>query len=191
VNLLASGASHGLPQPAVQEYADIIKEEIMRLDSILGNFQQMTKPLTILKESVSINDILLRTVRLADAGITSLSISVDLALDLPPVSADASLLKQVFINLIKNASEACSTDGELAINTARLPRGVSITFRDNGPGISPDLLDSIFEPFFTTKSTGMGMGLAISRRLIEAHDGRLDAESSGSSGATFTVFLPA
>jgi signal transduction histidine kinase len=191
VNLLATEVPRGTPSADMREYVDIIQEEIVRLDSILGNFQQLTKPLSISKEPVSINDILLRTVRLADAGVTSLSISVDLAPDLPPVKADASLLKQVFLNLIKNAGETCIANGELTINTARVPHGVSIVFRDNGAGIPSDLLDSIFEPFFTTKRTGMGMGLTISRRLIEAHEGRLNAESSGSGGATFTVFLPA
>jgi signal transduction histidine kinase len=104
VNLLATGAPHGMPSSAMQEYVDIIKEEIMRLDGILINFQQLTKPLNISKCPVSVNDILLRTVRLADAGVTSLSISVNLDPDLPPVNADASLLKQVFLNLIKNAA---------------------------------------------------------------------------------------
>jgi two-component system sensor histidine kinase HydH len=175
----------------MQEYVDIIREEIVRLDGILGNFQQLTKPLRISKEPLSVNDLLLRTVRLANAGATALSISVDLAPDLPAVNADAAMLKQVFLNLIKNASEACPGDGELAISTARTQRGVDITFRDNGAGIPPDLIGSIFEPFFTTKRSGMGMGLAISRRLIEAHEGSLSAENNGSTGATFTIFLPA
>jgi len=190
-NLLASGAPNGMPPSVVGEYVDIIREESIRLDGILGNFQQLTKPLTVTKEPLSINDILLKTVKLADAGATTLRISVDLASDLPSVSADAALLKQVFLNLIKNACEACSTGGELVISTSRVPRGVSIIFRDNGAGIPPEHLDSIFEPFFTTKHAGMGMGLSISRRLVEAHNGRLDAVSSNPKGAAFCITLPA
>ena len=191
VNLLAAGVPNGMPSVDMREYVDIIKEEIARLDCILGNFQQLTKPLCLSKEPLSVNDILLRTVRLADAGAATLSISVDLASDLPAVNADAAMLKQVFINLIKNASEACPGDGELTISTTRAPRGVDISFRDNGEGIPRDLIGSIFEPFFTTKRTGMGMGLAISRRLIAAHEGRLDAENNATRGATFTIYLPA
>jgi two-component system sensor histidine kinase HydH len=67
---------------------------------------------------------------------------------------------------------------------------VTITFRDNGEGIAPDALGRIFEPFFTTKRTGMGMGLAISQRIIEAHGGRIEAKNAEPTGAAFTVFLP-
>jgi len=99
-------------------------------------------------------------------------------------------LKQLFLNLIKNAQEACGHDGELVIQTEPLPQWLRIRFSDNGPGIPSDHLERIFEPFFTTKSSGMGMGLAICQRIIQAHGGRLEAKNRFPKGAEFTIWLP-
>jgi signal transduction histidine kinase len=189
VNLLAAGRGRGKP-PDEQEFVEIIREEVARLDGILLNFQHLTKPIAVQKEAVSLNDIIHKTIRLAEIGELSLNVKTELADDLPLVQADASMLKQVFLNLVKNAAEACAGRGELEIRTGGDRQGVTITFRDNGEGIAPDALGRIFEPFFTTKRTGMGMGLAISQRIIEAHGGRIEAKNAEPTGAAFTVFLP-
>jgi signal transduction histidine kinase len=107
-----------------------------------------------------------------------------------PLQADASMLKQVFLNLIKNASEACGQAGELVIRTENDFPWVKITFEDNGPGIQPSLLERIFEPFFTTKESGMGVGLAICRRIVQAHEGRMEVENLLPKGARFLILLP-
>lgn len=189
-HLLASALPRG-PQPDAQEYIEIIREEVARLDGILLNFQHLTKPVAVQKEPVSLNDIIRKTIRLTEAGEASLNVKLELAETLPPVQADASMLKQVFLNLVKNAAEACSGRGNLAIRTVVDRNGVSITFHDNGEGIPADMLEHIFEPFFTTKRSGIGMGLAISRRIIEAHNGRIEARNGSPAGAVFTIFLPA
>ncbi len=176
--------------PRAQEYLNIIIEEIVRLDRVLINFQHLTRPLNIQKEPVSINDIISKTVRLVEVGALHLAITSELSLDLPLVRADASSLKQVFLNLIKNASEACDGNGELKVKTAYAPPWVNITFHDNGSGIPSELLDRIFEPFFTSKKSGMGMGLSISQRIIQAHSGRIEARNATPRGALFSVFLP-
>ncbi len=190
VNLLAAG-SRGAPVPAAREYIDIIREEVARLDGILLNFQHLTKPIAVQKEDVSLNDIIRKTIRLAEIGETSLDVTMELADELPAVQADAFMLKQVFLNLVKNAVEASDTRGELMIRTERERNGVAITFRDNGGGIPVDALTRIFEPFVTTKRSGMGMGLAICRKIIEAHGGRIEAQNAMPAGAAFTIFLPA
>ena len=99
-------------------------------------------------------------------------------------------MKQVFLNLLKNAADACGQEGELVIKTETVSPWIKVSFSDNGPGIPPELLKHIFEPFFTTKSTGMGMGLAISQRIVEAHQGRIEVNNLLPKGTQFSILLP-
>ncbi len=188
-NLLASEIRN-INLPNIQEYHDIIREEIERLNHILLNFQYFTRPLTIEKQPVTLHEVIRKTVKLAETNPQNIRIKQDFSRDLLKVQGDASLLKQVFLNLIKNAQEACSSDGELVIKTETLPPWLRIRFSDNGPGIPSDNHERIFEPFFTTKSAGMGMGLAICQRIIQAHGGRLEVKNRLPKGAEFTILLP-
>ncbi|MCL4475212.1 MAG: ATP-binding protein [Nitrospirae bacterium] len=177
--------------PKHQEYLGIMTEEIERLNNILINFQYFTKPIRMEKELISVNDVVQKTVKLAESDTLDIGMRVDLSGDLPLVQADASSIKQVFLNLIKNAAEACGPEGELAIKTEYSCPWVKISFSDNGPGIPAELLNHIFEPFFTTKATGMGVGLAISRRIVDAHNGRIEVRNLLPKGAEFSILLPA
>ena len=188
-NLLANELKN-LNQPKIQEYYMIITEEIERLNNILTNFQDLTKPLKMEKDSISINEVIQKTVKLAEMGTPNLEIRLEVSSKLPIVQADASFLKQVFLNLIKNATEACGPGGELVIKTASDPPWIKISFSDDGPGIPPELVDRIFEPFFTTKSRGMGVGLAICQRIIQAHAGRIEVNNRLPRGTQFNIFLP-
>jgi signal transduction histidine kinase len=172
------------------EYADIITEEIERLNNILINFQYFTRPLKIEKEPVSINEVIQKTVKLTEIDALNIKIKLDLSGDLPIVQADASSMKQVFLNLIKNSSDACGLNGKLTIKTEYTPPWVKINFSDNGPGIPTESLTHIFEPFFTTKKTGLGMGLAISQRIIKAHNGRIEVNNILPKGTQFSILLP-
>ena len=122
------------------------------------------------------------------------ALRTELASDLPSVLGDSVQLQQVLINLVMNAIEAMrtSTDGsrELSIRSAKSPDGVLVQVQDSGPGITMEVADRIFEPFFTTKTEGIGMGLSISRSIIESHGGQLSLMPS-SSGALFQFTLPA
>jgi PAS domain S-box-containing protein len=122
-----------------------------------------------------------------------ISLSTDLASDLPRVPGDPVQLQQVLINLIMNAIEAMRTStgrpGELLIRSAGKPDGVVVQVQDSGPGVAPELGDRIFEPFFTTKAEGTGMGLSISRSIIESHGGQL-ALVPASQGSLFQFALP-
>jgi len=117
----------------------------------------------------------------------------DLAADLPRAHGDPVQLQQVLINLIMNAVEAMrSSTGrtrELLVRSARNEDGVLIQVQDSGPGIEPELAERIFEPFFTTKAEGIGMGLSISRSIIESHGGKLSIMPV-SQGALFQLTLP-
>ena len=121
------------------------------------------------------------------------SLRTELAADLPRAHGDPVQLQQVFINLIMNAVEAMrSSTGrtrELLVRSARNPDGALVQVQDSGPGIEPELADRIFEPFFTTKAEGIGMGLSISRSIIESHGGKLSIIPV-SQGALFQLTFP-
>ncbi len=187
---LLAGELNRLNQPNLREYLGVIREEIERLDHILLNFQHFTKPLKIETELTPIQAVIQKTVRFAQAGTVGLRIREDHIGNSQDIRADASLLKQVFLNLIKNAAEACGYSGELVIRTQSLPPWFKISFADNGPGVPEENLNRIFEPFFTTKSAGMGMGLAICRRIIRAHGGEMEVRNLLPRGAEFTIVLP-
>jgi signal transduction histidine kinase len=187
---LLSSELEDLNRPRVWEYHTIICEEIDRLYNIVESLQYFTKPIKLEIEAVSINNLIERTVQLLELNPIGLKIRLDLSEHLPMIQADASLLKQVFLNLIKNAAEACGPGGELVVRTESASPWIRVNFSDNGPGIPLDSLPHIFEPFYTTKATGMGVGLTISQRMIEAHRGRIEARNGDSGGAQFTILLP-
>jgi len=172
------------------EYFTIITDEIERLHTILTNYQFFTKPLKMEKQAVFINEIIQKTVKLAEIDIPHIKIKLDLSDDVPMVQADAVSMKQVFLNLIKNAADACGPDGELIINTEYKHPWVKISFSDNGTGIPEGSLNRIFEPFFTTKSKGMGMGLSICQRIIKTHGGQIEANNILPKGTRFSILLP-
>jgi len=188
-NLLARDLEN-IDLPNVREYHGIIREEIERLNHILLNFQYFTRPLKIEKESTAIGEVIQKTVKLAETGPINIRIRQELFENSPTVQADGALLKQVFLNLIKNAEEACGPGGELVIKTETLSPWLKLCFSDNGPGIPPENLGHLFEPFFTTKPTGMGMGLAICQRIIQAHGGQLEVKNRFPIGTEFTILLP-
>jgi signal transduction histidine kinase len=118
---------------------------------------------------------------------------------LPQIQADQHQLTQVFTNLLMNAYEAMSGSGHVRITASRMrledgadPRdAVLVQVADDGPGISPDVAEKVFDPFFTTKPQGSGLGLlAIVRKIVDAHDGRIDLRTAAGHGTTIRVTLP-
>ncbi len=173
-----------------KRYQGIIADEIQRLDNILGSFQDFTRPIKLNKESRSINEIVRRTISMARMEELGIRLTPNFAEGIPKCEVDPALLRQVFINFILNASDACGSDGELNISTEWADPCVVVSFRDNGPGIPSDLHDRIFEPFYTTKTEGVGVGLAICKRIIEAHDGRIEVVRETGNGAHMKIYLP-
>lgn len=121
---------------------------------------------------------------------------IDLQLLEPPplLVADAIGIQQVLVNLLRNAIEALSEcpPGEriVSVRSRAVPEGIEVSVSDRGTGVGPDEMPRLFEPFFTSKATGMGMGLPISRTIVEAHGGRIWAENNDAGGATFSFVLP-
>ena len=124
-----------------------------------------------------------------------LTLNTALADELPMVSADAIELQQVILNLIINAAhameEVVGDSNELLLTTSSVNGHVELAVKDVGIGLDEEEADRLFEPFFTTRTNGVGMGLAISRTIVEAHDGRIWATSNDDGGATFHFSLPA
>jgi signal transduction histidine kinase len=120
-------------------------------------------------------------------------LQLDLTKDLPLVSCDPAQIEQVFVALIMNAIDAMPQGGTLWLEDRLIhdDREIEMKVRDNGTGISADVLPHIFEPFLTTKeSGGVGLGLAIARGIMERHNGRIEVQSELGRGTTFTITLP-
>jgi signal transduction histidine kinase len=110
--------------------------------------------------------------------------------DLPDTPFDRSQIKQVFVNLIKNAMQAISNNGVLTIRTKGEVEGIMVSIEDNGSGIPSERIGRIFEPYFTTKKKGTGLGLMIVHRIIRDHGGRIMVEPNHPTGTIFRVWLP-
>ena len=150
------------------------------------------------KSSLDLNQIVRETLPLVRSEVqqNEVSMTVELAAKVPPVLADRVQIQQVLLNLIINALEAMSavTDRPRELRIASGVRGaeaVVISIEDSGIGVRPEQQGLIFDAFFTTKEQGMGMGLAISRSIVEDHGGRLSVASVAGAGSTFEVSLPA
>ena len=173
-----------------------IGEDGQRANEVITSISAMFKKNTNKRVPVDINEIVNDVLNLSRGELRSRKVNVHtkLASDLPCVPADPTQLGEVLLNLIRNAAEAMSATAEtsriLTIASMLETDGVSITVEDSGIGIDAKNTKQIFEAFFTTKSTGMGMGLAICRSIIAAHNGRLWASPGNPRGTAFHVVLP-
>ena len=168
-----------------------------RASEVIGRIRALVKKSPPRQDWLSINDIILEVIALArsEMHMNHVSLQTQLADSLPPVFADRVQLQQVVLNLIINGIEAmnASSEGrrELRVSTERDGSNrVLIAVRDSGVGLNLENLEHLFDPFYTTKPDGMGMGLAISRSIIEAHGGRLWATLNAPCGAVFQFTLP-
>jgi PAS domain S-box-containing protein len=168
-----------------------------RAGEVLGRIRSLVKKTPLRQEQLDINDTVLEVVALTRSEVqrNNVVLSTQLAPDLPLVPGDRVQLQQVLLNLIVNAVEAMSAANtarrELTLTSKQDQRAILVSVEDSGPGIDAQGLDRLFDAFYTTKSDGLGMGLAISRSLIEAHGGKLWATSSEGHGAAFHFTLPA
>ena len=180
----------------LKQYADIIVKEIQRLEGLLHNILYFTKEIKPVLKPVNLNEIINDIISLYYNSLIESSIRMDIRLtsDMPEVNVDPFQIKQALINLISNALQAMPEGGTLTIesmikDTDGKPNAL-MRISDTGMGIPEEIRKSIFEPFYTTKIHGLGLGLTLTRRIIEAHGGRIEIESTQGRGSTFIISLP-
>lgn len=170
----------------------LLLDEAKRLEGILSDFLSFSAghKLAIADEDVSsVLDEVLDFVK-PEAESHGIRIQRLYERSLPLVPMDRNLVKQVFLNVARNAREAMPKGGELLVRTAREGDRCRVEIADTGEGIAPDHLDRIWRAYFTTKKTGTGLGLAIAKRIVEEHDGTIEAASEVGKGTQFTIRLP-
>jgi signal transduction histidine kinase len=182
-----------------QQDAVVIGSEISRLDQILKDFQRLARPPEPRLTEIRAETLLREVQELMEPLLKQQSIQLKRESDEDvKISADPQQLKQVLINLVKNAAESIKHDGTITLRVRSdkpqlkgQPAGVVVLeVEDNGPGIPLEIQENIFDPFFSTKEQGTGLGLPIVARIVEKHGGALKFESKGDQGAIFRVELP-
>jgi signal transduction histidine kinase len=185
--------------------ADIIKEAKMA-NVIVQEVLAFVRPIRLQVEDIALADVIRDAMTMADSH-ASLKGEVEVKVDVPealrPIQGDPHQLRQIFTNLLTNAFEAMggiglveiaavAVDGDEDAGPAEHVAGptIQITVSDNGPGIPPEVMERIFSPFFTTKPQGSGLGLAIVRKIVDAHDGRIDVGERPGGGTVFRVTVP-
>jgi len=185
--------------------ADIISESKLA-NAIVVEMLDFVRPVRLQVERTAIADILHQAVLLAESKTSrgAVDVTMDVPNGLPMIEGDLTQLCQVFTNLIANAFEALEGKGQVAIAAslcatepdpefgvkAAPPEVIVVDVADDGPGVPQELSDRIYDPFFTTKVKGTGLGLGIVRKIVDAHDGRIDLSSSPETGTRFRVTLP-
>jgi signal transduction histidine kinase len=174
-----------------------IRTDDQRAGSVIDRMRALLKRHVLEKQPLDLAELVGSVTQLArsDAAMRHVQLKVNLPADLPPLRGDRVHLQQVLLNLILNGMDAlneASQENRRVTVSAQVDaaRTVEIAVSDTGQGIAGEKLAQIFDPFFTTKPDGMGMGLAISRTIVESHGGRLWAESNNGTGATFRFTLP-
>ncbi|MEQ1886089.1 MAG: ATP-binding protein [Bryobacteraceae bacterium] len=178
-----------------KEMAGFIKEEVDRTNTLITRFLDFAKPQSLKAEKGDLTDLLdtaiarfEREQKDAQRGIT---VFKNYSPDVPPVAFDAQLMERVIANLLLNAAQASPQGAVITVKTQRTDDGMAeFAVIDRGSGIDPKNLENIFNPFFTTKPEGIGFGLAIVSKIIDAHGGRILVESTPGEGSVFRVRLP-
>ncbi|MBI3038523.1 GHKL domain-containing protein [bacterium] len=179
-------------QDSKREPLGIILTEIGRLEKIISNllgFARPSKPQAVL---IALSEILETCILLLQNQISKLEL--DLIRSFPDheirITGDPDRLKQVFLNILKNAIEASSSKGTLSVGLLYTIEEAIVSISDSGSGIQKEKIKNIFDPFMTTKDEGTGLGLSIALRIVEDHGGRIEVETTERMGSKFSVHLP-
>lgn len=179
------------------EFVEILVKESNRLNRFVEDFLHLAKPQPLIKGRCDVMDELHNIVVLVTGEAKSRGIQVNLEpAQLPIIEGDNEKLRQAFLNITLNALQAAPQGGFVNITAtgegqkdAESP-WITICFADNGPGISPEVRQQLFEPFFSTKDEGAGLGLAITKKIVESHGGSIGVASEPGTGTSFCIRLP-
>ena len=181
----------------LKKYAGIIVREIDRLEKLLHNILYFTKDTKPEFKPGNLNEIINEMLFFYKSTFeeNNISLNIRLSPDLPLVSLDHSLIKQALINIIINAIQSMESGGLLSVESMIRKEDDAVyavvVVNDTGAGIPEDLMKNIFDPFYTTKIHGLGLGLSLTRRIVESHGGEITVDSAEGIGSTFTINLPA
>jgi len=180
----------------VKEYLGIIDQEVHTAEKIITDLLDFSRIKSVDREAVSVSELIRRTLERFPVP-ESVAVTIDVPPDLPQVFVDVHHMTQVLGNLTVNACQAMTSptagatiDGQLSLYSTVQNDMINITVKDNGVGISAENMKKIFEPLFTTKTKGIGLGLAVSQKLVTANEGRIEVESEAGKGTSFHVYLP-
>jgi len=182
--------------PEARRAAGRLVSDASRAGDIIAQVRNLTRNVSPEKKWLLVNDIVRSTVVLIEREIqeSQISLQIELADQLPPVLGDHVQLQQVVLNLLLNSIEAVNMSPQgprkIDISSSLNNEEILISVRDTGVGIAPEIRERIFSAFFTTKRSGMGMGLAVSRSIIESHGGQIWATANSPLGASFQFSLP-
>ena len=180
------------PQTRVED----AMRDLIRVEAILNEILDFAKPLELTRRLLRIPEVIENTLTLiaTDLEVTRIQVTKDYATIIAPVRGDEAKLQQVFLSIFKNANEAMNPGGHLHIQVTqhRAGRGVEdqILIKNDGAPIPAEIVDKVFEPFFTTKRTGIGLGLATVKKIVEEHGGSIAIGSAPGEGTTVTIRLP-
>lgn len=176
----------------IGQQMDIIGSEILRLDRVVKTFLDFTRPMELKMTEIPIDKFLTDLADLArpQAQAAGLKLAVDLKADGATISADVDLLKQALLNIVVNAIEATPRGGELRLESSVDGAEAEVRISDTGCGIPPEKRERIFQLYFTTKAKGSGIGLALTFRMVQLHNGKINFNSDPGKGTTFVLRFP-
>ncbi|MBK7859893.1 MAG: GHKL domain-containing protein [Archangiaceae bacterium] len=172
-----------------RKHAERIGTQITIANKIVSDLLDMIRDRPLVREQLSLAEVVEAAVQ-AVAVPEGLTVELHGIAGLPPVNGDRGQLRQLFINLLDNAVQACAGSGRVAVVGSASDRTVRVAVEDTGPGVDPATRLRLFEPLVTTKEKGVGLGLALVKRIVERHEGSIDYEPRDGGGARFVVRLP-
>ena len=183
----------GAPEEEISREIDVLSKEVLRLDRVVKTFLDFSRPVEVHFEDADLSALVKEIVDLMAPQAKVARIAMQLETPPQPASfrADTDMLKQAILNLISNAMEAMKSGGDLRLRVDRPDGAVSLEIADSGPGIPAELRDKVFQLYFTTKTKGSGIGLALTYRAVQLHNGTIAFTSEEGRGTTFRLQFPA
>ena len=173
-----------------QETTDSLRDEITRLNSLITNFLTYGKPMRLDPVAFDVTELAREVARELSPEARTRGVEIRVDGERASLTADRDLLKSAFLNVVLNAIQMMPSGGTIAIGIGEGDGGVEIWFDDSGPGIPPENLSKIFEPYFSTRDAGVGLGLAMTRKIVTDHGGDLTASNRPGGGTRFAFTLP-
>lgn len=189
-------AQEARPRGDFERILGTMKSEISRLNRLVGDFLSFGKPMRLDPRPCALEEVVREVAALVDhkARDQGIALAIETEEGLPSVVADADLLKTCFLNLMINGVDAMPEGGLLSVSVRRRaagePGGLVVEVSDTGHGMPPDAVRAAFEPYFSTKDTGLGLGLALTRKIVEDHGGSIALDSEPGRGTTVRIMLP-